>query len=307
MAQMYFSKFNINSEIYEIYEDDSIRVKILDDILNKMDTDIIYEEEKGNENYRYKFCDLEKNVNDRTVTGRLVKIFTGEVQSYNDQEDTVDIRESEDCASSCTFHFDLKTEQIAFITRRDFGYNQFNQYFKILLEMHIESITFEMFLENNINELRKKIYNFKKIISTEVVIIPPNANTDDFEALFGTSADEFRESNATKYTQRLDIPSRNDKGINPKTNFFERMFFGIAKGYGEMTVKGKDQNKENITITSAEDTPYKKTIPDNEKDSIIAFAERGATAIIELVSKKMELRVNDKKENKNENENENEN
>lgn len=292
---MYFSKFNINSEIYAVYKDDRVRLRILDDVLEKIDTKIIYEEEVNGQIYRYKFCDLEKDYANRTVTGRLVKIFKGEVQSYNSEEDTIDFKESDDCASSCTFYFDLKTEQIAFITRRDFGYNQFNGYFKRLIENYFTDITFEIFLENNINELKERIYSFKKIISAEAVIIPPNANTADFDVLFGTTAKEFEESNATKYTQRFDVPSRSDKGINPRNSFFERIFFGIAKGYGEMTVKGKDRYGENDTVTSSVDTPYKKQIPDTEKDSIVAFAERGELGISELMAKKMELKLDERK------------
>ncbi len=295
---MYFSKFNINSEIYAVYKDDTIRQKILNDVLNLIDTKIIYEEQVNEQIYRYKFCDLEKDFGNRTITGRLVKIFKGEVQSYNSEEDTIDIKESDDCASSCTFFFDLKTEQIAFITRRDFGYNQFNGFFKKLIEMYFTDITFEIFLENNINELKERIYSFTKIISTEAIIIPPNANTADFEVLFGTTAKEFEESNATKYTQRFEVSSRSDKGINPRNSFFDRIFFGIGKGYGEMIVKGKDRNGENATITSSEDTPYKKQIPDIEKDSIIAFAERGELGISELIAKKMELKLDERKKDK---------
>lgn len=294
MAQMYFSKFNINSEIYEVYKDDNIRIKILDDILQKMDADMTYEEPTKNDNKDiYKFCNLEKNFADRTITGRLVKIFKGELQSYDEKKDTINIVEKDDLASSCTFYFDLKTEQIAFITRKDIGYNQFNYFFKQLLELYFDDISFEIFLENNINELKEKIYSFKKILNTEVVIIPPNANTNDFDILFGTSAEEFKESKATKYTQRLEVPSKSKQGINPKSKFFDRMIFGIGKGYGQMTIKGKNKENELITITSAEDTPYKKPIPNVEKDSITAFAERGKAYITELVGKKVELKLDE--------------
>ncbi|MGF7431082.1 hypothetical protein PQ689_03270 [Thermoanaerobacterium thermosaccharolyticum] len=298
MAQMYFSKFNINSEIYEVYKDDNIRIKILDDILNKMDAQAVYEEEDNQQTTKYKFCDLSKNYENKSVAGRLVKIFKGELQSYDEKQDTVNIVGADDCASSCTFYFDLKTEEIAFITRRDFGYNQFNKYFKILLETYFDDISFEIFLENNIDELKEKIYSFKKILSAEVIIVPPNANTEDFDKLFGTTAQEFKESNATKYTQRLEVSSKSKQGINPKNSFFERMFFGVGKGYGEMTVKGRNKQDEIMTITSSEDTPYKRQIPDIEKDSIVAFAERAASFIKELVLKKMELNLNENKTNK---------
>lgn len=314
MAQIYFSKFNINSEIYAIYKDDKLKEKILDDILEKIDTETIIEEsveDKGNKGieeiqeseenedkiYRYKFCNLEKNYDNRTVTGRLVKIFKGEVQSYDEEKDTINIEEKDDCASSCTFHFDLKREQIAFITRRDFGYKQFNKYFKELVETYFENISFEIFLENNIDDLKEKIYSFSKLLSVEIVIIPPNASTNDFDTLFGTSKKDVEESNATKYTQRLDVSTKSPNGINARTNFFDRMFFGIAKGYGQITAKGKNNFNQLMTVTSDEDAPYKRPILDVEKDSIIAFKEKANDYIIELVSQKMELKLDENKPN----------
>lgn len=296
MAQVYFSKFNINSEIYEIYKDDNIRLNILDEILYKIDTNVVYEEVGENDNpdsvCKYKFCELEKDYDNKTITGRLVKIFKGELQSYNKELDKVDIINADDCASSCTFFFDLKLEQIAFITRRDFGYNQFNRYFKALIEMYFDNISFEIFLENNIDELKEKIYSFQKILSVDITIIPPNANEDEFEILLGMSAEEFKESRATKYTQRLDVSSKSKYGIEPRSRFFDRVIYGVGKGYGEMVVRGKNKQGEMMTITSSTDTPYKRWIPDNEKDSIIAFRERASAFINELVAKKMELKLN---------------
>ena len=36
MAQIYFSKFNINSEIYKVYDDDGLKDKILKEVFEKI-------------------------------------------------------------------------------------------------------------------------------------------------------------------------------------------------------------------------------------------------------------------------------
>lgn len=297
MAQMYFSKVNINSEIFSVYKDENLKNRILDDAFNKMNTEESYEEKDNNALdgeeilCRYKFCDLEKDYTERTITGRLVKIYPAEIQSYNSEKDTVDTKKTNDSAASCTFYFDARTEQIAFITRNNFGYNQFNNYFKILLEKIVKDISFELFLETNIMEFKEKIKRLQKILSMDVIIVPPNANTYEFQDLFGITAQEFEESGATIYEQKLQIPSKAKRGLNVDGSFFERMFFGVGKGYGEMTVKGK--NKDNLiqTITSKEDAPHKEPIPDEEKDSIIAFRERAKEFVLALVARKNMLKI----------------
>lgn len=65
MAQIYFSKFNINSEIYKVYDDDSLKDKILKDVFDKMDEHARHtekEKRRGEEekDVTYKFCNLKK-------------------------------------------------------------------------------------------------------------------------------------------------------------------------------------------------------------------------------------------------------
>lgn len=66
MAQIYFSKFNINSEIYKVYDDDGLKDKILKDVFDKMDEHARHtekEKRRGEEekDVTYKFCDLKKD------------------------------------------------------------------------------------------------------------------------------------------------------------------------------------------------------------------------------------------------------
>ena len=84
---------------------------------------------------------IDKNSKNKVICGRLVKIYEGEIQSYDAKNDTVITSNANNCAASSTFYFDLKSEEIAFITRNALGYNQFNKYFKALVEKYFEDIT----------------------------------------------------------------------------------------------------------------------------------------------------------------------
>lgn len=291
MAQMYFSKFNINSEIYEVYKDEGLKDKILKNVFDAMDEQRVYEEtdrstDEEDKTVTYKFCDLEKDETKMSITGRLVKIFQAELQSYDKKNDTVRTRNADDCAASATFYFDLKNEEIAFITRTTIGYKQFNNYFKLLIDSYFSDFTFEIFLENNVGELKKKLYAMDRIISVESVIIPPNANHSDFANIFGPTQEEFKESGATKVISRIEVPTKGKKKINIKSSYFNRIFFAISKGYATLVAKGRNHNNEPDSVTSEEHAPYKRSIPESEKDDLRMFRDRAIINIEQLLKDK---------------------
>lgn len=296
MAQMYFSKFNINSDIFDVYSNPELRYEILNKVMDSIDDEQFYTEidkdASGNEKeIMYKFCNIIKNYDNNTITGRLVKIFEGELQTYDKENDTVITVNAEDCAVSSTFYFDVLHEEIAFITRVGLGYNQFNKHFATLINKYVDNYTFEMFLENNIGELKRKLYDMTKITSVDTVIIPPNADEEDYKDLFGVSYEEFKESGATKYKQALEVPKKQGMTVNIKAGFFNRILYGISKGYGELTAKGKNKHNESTTVTSSEDAPYKIGFPDSEKDSLTAFPERASGAVVSLLAYKQKHKI----------------
>lgn len=291
VAKVYFYKFNINSEIYDVYADETMQDKILGSVYAAISSDLSileeYKDGKEEKNVEYKFCDIEKDPNNLIVTGRLVKIYDGEAQSYDRKRDTVDTVYEEDRAASATFCFDIRREEIAFITRVGFKYVQFGKYFKLLLEEKFPENSFEFILEKNVGELKEKIYSLKRVLKVSTTIIPPNANEKEFENLLGASIDEFKETRATKYYQGMEISAKGNRTINPKAKFFQRMFYAVGKGYANMKVEGRNNENVKVTVDSDNDTPYRDSIPDNEKDSIIAFKERAQISITKLLFDKM--------------------
>lgn len=290
MAQMYFYKFNINAEIYNVYRDESLQNKILNEVFSKISSDMSYiygfEDGENEKTVEYKFCDLLKDPDNMTITGRLVKIYDGEVESYDRNEDTVKQIYEEDRAASATFYFDLMHEEIAFITRVGFGYQQFGAYFNKLLETEFREGSFELILEKNVGELKQKIYSMHRVLKVTCAMVPPNANEAEFATLLGASVDEFKETGATKYIQSMEVPVKGGQSINTKTKFFERIFFALGKGYADLSVEGKDKRNEKILVNSDEDAPYKLSVPEKEKDSILAFKEHGKNKVAKLLADK---------------------
>lgn len=289
MAQIYFSKFNINSEIYDVYNCVDLKEKILNDVFDKMDENKKYIENTTDEEGKeiiYKFCDLKKYRSKKSICGRLVKIFEGEIQRYDPSKDTVTTNNTDNCAASSTFYFDFLNEEIAFITRNTLGYKQFNYYFKMLIEQYFTNYSFELFLENNVGELKEKLHALKRIISIETTIIPPNASHKDFEAIFGPTKEEVRRSGATKVIYKMEVTPKSGRSLNIQTPFFDRIYLALKKGYASLKAKGKDENNENSIVTSEEDAPYKATISDKDKDDLDMFGLKAQHEIEKLLINK---------------------
>lgn len=296
MAQMYFYKFNINAKIYDVYAKPELQDDILGNVYREIDSNLKafweYNNADGGKNIvEYKFCDIDKDPDQFIITGRLVKIYDGESQSYDRKNDTVKTKYEEDRAESATFCFDLLHEEIAFITRVGFRYLQFGEIFKLLLEKKFPEDSFELILEKNVGELKSKVYDLSRIIKVNSVMVAPNANESEFSELLGTTVEEFKETKATKYQQGIEISARGKNTINVKTKFFDRLFYAAGKGYATILVEGRDAENQKVSVDSDTDTPYKEPIPDREKDSIIAFKERAQKGITKLLRDKQSMRL----------------
>lgn len=92
MAKVYFYKFNINSEIYDVYADETLQNKILDKVFKEITTDLTvweeYQDKDSDQNkiVEYKFCDINKDVDNRIITGRLVKIYDGRFRAITERK-----------------------------------------------------------------------------------------------------------------------------------------------------------------------------------------------------------------------------
>ncbi|MBF7081868.1 DUF4747 family protein [Desulfallas sp. Bu1-1] len=285
MSTMYFAKLNFNSQIYEVYDDESLKEKLLNQIFQDLSEKVIYIEE----NKKYKFITLEKNTSDFSITGRIVLVSPGVNISYDEVKDDVIEQFNENNATYVTFYFDLKTEEIAFVPKRDFGHQMFISMFKTLLEKCVPDIEVELYLEKNINQLREKIMKFANISIVDINIVPPNGDKEDFDALFSTKSDEIKETWATKFSIRLGGTAK--KGINIASKYLNKMIVAVSKGYGEMKVTGKDNEGVRTVLTSSEEAPFTKSIPDLHKDSLSEIPNYAKSGIAELTTAKSTVKI----------------
>lgn len=136
-----------------------------------------------------------------------------------------------------------------------------------------------------------------RILSVESVIIPPNANHDDFSKIFGPTKEEVKESGATKVISKMEVSAKSKNKLNIDTDYFKRVLLAIKKGYASLTAKGRDENNENCTVTSEEDAPYKATISDKEKDDLEYFSLKAGTELEKLLKSKQSEEINVKEGN----------
>ncbi|MFG0217251.1 hypothetical protein ACFU8X_29800, partial [Brevibacillus porteri] len=126
MADVYFAKFNINEEIYEVYSDSTLRDKLLLKLYSSLVTNFSINDKDGT----YKFTTLDKNPDTLVINGRLVKYGPGTHVSYDENADDIIETLDEKKAAYVTFSFDVQNEIIGFVPKRDFGFKQFLQRFK---------------------------------------------------------------------------------------------------------------------------------------------------------------------------------
>lgn len=281
MANVYFAKVNVNSEIYDVYEKPEQLDRILDQLLLAIDQKKMVKQD----DCWVKFISIEKDISKRFVAGRLVKIFEDDIEFYDDQKDDVSPLPQKQLARSVTFYFDLRSEYVAFTTGRYFGHNQFNRYFKAMLDAHVEDVEFEVFLEKNADDLKSILQKFKKILRINITLIPPNNNRTAFERMF-VNATELKQMKVTKIQQSM-ISSAKTDGIVAKSDYVDRLIEGVAVGYGEMSVSGKGPDGGNLTVTSEKDAPHKRYIHENIKTSIPGIIEAGRAYISELMGRKI--------------------
>jgi len=172
VAFIYFAKVNVNSKIYDLYRDP----KQLDGILDRLITRVDQKRQINitKDKCFIKFISLECDVERRYIGGRIVKIFEDDIQMYDEASDDIKPLPTEKLARSVAFFFDLRTERVAFVTGRYFGYQQFCNYFKILLDDYDGETEYEVYLEKNADLLREKIKMIKKVLRVDICLVAPN-------------------------------------------------------------------------------------------------------------------------------------
>lgn len=282
MAYIYFAKVNINSNIFDVYNNPSKIDEILKNLFKVIDQNKRLKVEEK-DNIWAKFINIEKDYDKQYISGRIVKIFEDDIETYDSITDDVSPLPNKDLAKSVPFFFDLRNEIVAFTTINGFRSGKIVSYFNKLINSYSENIKFEVFLIQNIKEIRKQINKFKKISKVEYVLVPPNSNKDDFMELFPHDYNEITEIGATKIEQSFSTSSKSN-GINIASKLFNRVINAVSRGYGIIRLSGKNKENAKMDITSEETAPYKEFISETQKNSISEIKERGRAGIVTLLA-----------------------
>jgi len=139
---LYFSKINVNSHIFEVYDDKSKLNQILEDMYNKIDENIIFyrqeiNPEDGSIVYEaeYQFVGLEKILPNEfpnlTIAGSILKKGPIFINVQDDNKNLV--RKRIENSEKIDFYFDINKEVVAYHSTQRFGYQEFNIAFSQLL------------------------------------------------------------------------------------------------------------------------------------------------------------------------------
>ncbi|PEK04753.1 MULTISPECIES: hypothetical protein [Bacillus cereus group] len=285
MARVYFAKFNVNENIYKVYEDKGL----LNELLNKMYREINNKVKLTDKNGTYKFINLDKNLDTLVVNGRIVVYAPGIHATFDEDEDKVVEEKDDKKAMYITFSFDIQREIIGFVPKFNFGRKQFLERFKNLIEACCDIGEVELFLENDSDLLDEKLKVLAHTKEIDVHLIPPNGDKKQFKELFGLDSEELRKTEGTRFTFKIAGTAK--KGIDISSKYIRRFITGVQLGYGKLKLIGKNRTGEDVTINSEEDTPFTRPILENNKDSIPAIQEKTRAGGVQLLAAKARVRT----------------
>lgn len=285
---MFFAKINVNSDIYKLYDNPDILDGILDKIIININQDksivLNKEMDSKNDGDRIKFISIEKDIDKRYITGRIIRIYKDDLESYDPNSDDIIKLPTGELARYATFYFDVRSELVAFTLGKYFGRNQFCSYLEFLLNEYVEDVSFNVSLITDRAGLKEKIGRFKRISRIYVSLVTPNPNVEAFNRMFAANGQNLKDMNAHQYGQEFKA-SKKGEGLKEDTAFINILVDGVSDGYGKMEVDGIDDSDEEIKVSSVENYPYKRSVRDTEKNSLSSVQELGKRFIKGLMLK----------------------
>lgn len=278
MPYMYLAKVNLSSKIFDVYENKLSIAKVLNVVYRDMNdkntytytqtkkfTDSLGNIKEYQKKSRYQFNELMKNDENMTITGKIVRTYSRPIEEFNDDGEI--INSYEDAHVSIYFFFDVRKELVAFSMRQSFGYNQFIEAFKKLLNLCISEYDFEVFLKKDQNVLSEKLKALKTVNRVSATLIPPNSNEEELKEFRETLGyiSECKETNAKKI--KLDLIDTDDVGLNMEAKMMRDTIKAAVKGYGDITTYGVNFNGREEVVKSNTDAALTRVINENLSES----------------------------------------
>lgn len=282
MAFLYFCKVNVNDEIYSVYKKDKNVSDIIDNLIVNINSNVFIEDE--DQKSRIKFVTLVPDIDRRYVCGRLIKIFTDDIQVYNEKLDDIEDIPSDRLTRSCTFYFDAKTEIVAFTVGKYFGYKKFCQYFEILINKCTEEGAFNVTLLQDSELFKSKLKRLSKAEKIEINLVAKNPCEEELNEWYANPK-AMEEIEANKLRLIYESQGKKSNGLKIDSGYFAKLLDSLETGYVKfIKVIGKNLSGLKDDITSDLTAPKRFSIPDKDKLSIPAVHEHGATFIPRLMS-----------------------
>lgn len=270
MAVLYFAKISVNNGIYEIYSDKEKLQKVLNILYENMtkvsvELDDELDDELGEisefiNNYKYILTIEKKDDTNQIILGRVTRRTYINLGDFDEDDETYEEKRSKN-DRQISFYFDIKNEVVVYNSKSYFGYKKFIKAFrKIINTCYPGEETFEVELIKNYSDALEDIKGFKKIKSMTTVFIPPNANSEEFQILFGKKAKENKDNNIVKEKNTLIA---DEKGLPINGEIVKRgLYLGIL-GYGTYEAEGIGKDDYPYSINSEDDHPLKEYIEDS--------------------------------------------
>lgn len=303
---VYFSKVSLNTiELYDFLEEgNNTRIKVTLDILSSIKHEFIFYDTKSyftdsgdlnTEQIEYSISI--RNKDDESVEGVLYRkslIFVKRKDENTGEMKAIPVENTEDIL----FYYDVLNEYVAYIARKRFGRNMFNNAFAMLLNesTKLQGYNYNFYVETynsgmSLEEIKKIVKDEKDI--TQLAITYHPANPDDGIIEKAKKAKEKERMRISNATERSVIYKATGLGtidgsaeiIQKDIDFLETLNEDMS--INEMTKRGYINvtlhKKSGDVKTTAETKPYYKIIY-----NMMEFVDSAKNGIVNIIRKDIE-------------------
>ncbi|MFK7693319.1 hypothetical protein [Paenibacillus sp. HJGM_3] len=294
---LYFSKVNLNSHIFKVYDKKIKLEETLDKLYTKINEKVEYTREdmktvEYGETYTYdatyNFNFLEKLDFPRSIVGSIFKkspLFFNEVDSNTGKLRKMMVDNTE----VIEFYFDVHKEIVVFYTTNRFGFQEFNHAFGELLNRSMsnaeENYYFDVSLLKeglSVDRIKEQLKSIGKLHSLKIEIIPPNADDEFLDKIQKNGEKYLNNIKAGNVTQTsILFTSRNDEGLNLDAEIINEEIEKIEDIHSELSaelairngyVKVEAESKEGRKYTTNDNRSIKDKLEEKPSNPIL-FAE----------------------------------
>ncbi|MTI62129.1 MAG: hypothetical protein FH762_19460 [Firmicutes bacterium] len=278
MSVLYFAKVRAASQIKEIYENPEKITIIMKLLMKNIDNDICYQREDINEidgeeittyeaTYAFKYI---RKLN-KAIYGSIVKKSYMYVNSDIDERTGKLYKEQIDYVELIDFYFDTTSEVISYYTTSRFGFKEFANAFRelinIAMENEEEDYKFDVSVIRKglkIEEIKEQLRKLGRLKDLKITINPPNANEEELNEILKNGEkrlEEMKEANVTSTSVLFNTES--SKGLNIEAEMIDREINKIEEITSKLS--SEEAISKNTATVEAHDRSGRRYTTKNNK------------------------------------------